>query len=50
MAKSHLVDNQNYTKHISGQLSWLPRAYEYAIECYSPQDMNKYFIESLSMQ
>ena len=47
------VDNQiMYIKHISGQLqvSWLTRTQEYAIECYSPQDINKCFLESLTMQ
>ena len=47
MAKSH---NQNYIKQISGQLSWLTRIHEYAIECYLLQDMNKCFIETLAMQ
>ena len=37
-------------QQISGQLSWLTRIHEYAIECYLPQHMNKCIIESLIMQ
>ena len=47
-----LITKITYIKHISGQLpvSWLTRTQEYAIECYLPQDINKCFIESLTMQ
>ena len=30
--KAIKVDNQNYIKHFSGQLSWLTKTYEYAIQ------------------